>query len=33
MLGQIVVVAIVAVFFLVRLTMALLDRPSRSNDN
>jgi hypothetical protein len=31
MLG--LVVAVVAVFFLIRLTMALLDRPSRSNDN
>lgn len=33
MVGQIVIVGIVALFFLVRLAIALHDRPSRSNDN
>lgn len=33
MWGQIVILSIVAVIFLVRLTMALRDRPPRSDDN
>lgn len=33
MWGQIVIVAVVAVFFLVRLVIALHDRPSRSKNN